>query len=567
MLSCLRRSRPPIIVIGLLVATAGFTAGGIGGYESAQASTVVKTPTSICSALAGMSIPATAIGLPTRGATVVSATLVSDTDPDNKSGQYCKVLGTIHPVDFLAPEIHVEVDMPTNFNGKSVHFGGGGFDGTIPDPEGQPLDGFLLFAEPAGVATPLRRGFVTFGSDGGHVGSFFEGSFATNDEALANYVGDHIKKTHDFAVFLERARYGSTAVHSYFIGGSGGGRQGLIAAQRFPTDYDGIISTFPASGITGLSLQLGRISKALLAPGGFVNATKGAALQAAVMKQCDALDGVVDGIIANPSACVFDPKTIRCPGGADTGDTCLSDAQIKTMMVAGTPLITNFDLANGIRSVPPFNAFAGADFWSGDYYPNLAWGASAADAMIEPGVDGKTSFYYSFSNDMLRFAIARDPSLSILTFDPQSPGSLTARIQAISALMDSTTTDLTKFQSRGGKLILQHGQSDQFIPAQMTIDYYNRLVERFGHERLSQFAKFYLVPGAAHGEGGQFNGSYDALTVLDNWVTNGKEPKDLTITDLGLSTAGRTRPLCEYPLWPKYVGGNQNLASSFVCSH
>ncbi|HEX7909012.1 MAG TPA: tannase/feruloyl esterase family alpha/beta hydrolase [Paraburkholderia sp.] len=527
----------------------------------------MKTPTSICSALAGMSIPATAIGLPTRGATVVSATLVSDTDPDNKSGQYCKVLGTIHPVDFLAPEIHVEVDMPTNFNGKSVHFGGGGFDGTIPDPEGQPLDGFLLFAEPAGVATPLRRGFVTFGSDGGHVGSFFEGSFATNDEALANYVGDHIKKTHDFAVFLERARYGSAAVHSYFIGGSGGGRQGLIAAQRFPTDYDGIISTFPASGITGLSLQLGRISKALLAPGGFVNATKGAALQAAVMKQCDALDGVVDGIIANPSACVFDPKTIRCPGGADTGDTCLSDAQIKTMMVAGTPLITNFDLANGIRSVPPFNAFAGADFWSGDYYPNLAWGASAADAMIEPGVDGKTSFYYSFSNDMLRFAIARDPSLSILTFDPQSPGSLTARIQAISALMDSTTTDLTKFQSRGGKLILQHGQSDQFIPAQMTIDYYNRLVERFGHERLSQFAKFYLVPGAAHGEGGQFNGSYDALTVLDNWVTNGKEPKDLTITDLGLSTAGRTRPLCEYPLWPKYVGGNQNLASSFVCSH
>src|SRR5579872_5959769 len=104
MLSCLRRSRPLMIVTGVLVATAGFTAGSIGGYESAQAGTAVKTPTSVCNVLAGMSIPAAAIGLPTRGATVVSATLVSDTAPDNKSGEYCKVLGTIHPVGFLAPE-------------------------------------------------------------------------------------------------------------------------------------------------------------------------------------------------------------------------------------------------------------------------------------------------------------------------------------------------------------------------------------------------------------------------------------------------------------------------------
>ncbi|TCG02765.1 hypothetical protein BZM27_53415, partial [Paraburkholderia steynii] len=254
----------------------------------------------------------------------------------------------------------------------------------------------------------------------------------------------------------------------------------LIAAQRFPTDYDGIISTFPASGITGLWLQMGRISKALLAPGGFVNAAKGAALQAAVIKQCDALDGVADGVIANPSACIFDPQTIRCPSGADTGDTCLSDAQINTMTVAGTPLVTNFDLANGIRSFPQYNAFAGADFWTADYYPETAWGASAADAVVEPGVIGKTSFYYSFSNDMLRFAVARDPGLSILNFNPADPGSLTARIQAVSALMDSTTTDLTQFQSRGGKLIFQHGQADQYIPAQLTIDYYNRLLSRFG---------------------------------------------------------------------------------------
>ncbi|MGF6605123.1 pimeloyl-ACP methyl ester carboxylesterase [Paraburkholderia sp. WSM4175] len=547
-----------------LLAASTIAISGCGGHDSAPANVAAaQTSAAMCSALAGMTVPASSIGLPTTGATVVSATLVADTDPRNTNGEYCKVLGSIHPVDFNAPDIHAEVDLPTNFNGKSVHFGGGGFDGTIPATEGSPLDGFAAGAEPAGVTTPLRRGYVTLGSDSGHEGTLFDGSFAENDEALANYGGDHIKKTHDFAAYIAKKRYGSALVHSYFIGGSSGGRQALMAAQRFPQDYDGIISTFPASGITGLWLQMGRISKSLLAPGGYVPPAKGNALLAAVMIKCDALDGVADGIISNPSACVFDPTLIRCPGGVDTGDTCLSDAQINTMATAGTPLNFSFSLANGIQTFPAYNAFAGADFWSNP----LAWGASATDATIEPGVLGKSAFYYTFSNDMLRFAVARDPGSSILNFDPTSPGPLAARVQAVSALMDSTSTDLTQFQSRGGKIILQHGQADQFIPAQLSTDYYNRLVSRFGQGPLDQFLKFYLVPGAAHGGGGQFNGSYDGLTVLDNWVTKGVEPHNLTITDLAPPAAGRTRPLCEYPQWPKYVGGDQNVATSFICSN
>ncbi|WP_243751023.1 tannase/feruloyl esterase family alpha/beta hydrolase [Paraburkholderia sp. BL10I2N1] len=255
------------------------------------------------------------------------------------------------------------------------------------------------------------------------------------------HAGNHIKKTHDFAAYIAKRRYGSAFVHSYFIGGSSGGRQALMAAQRFPQDYDGIISTFPASGITGLWLQMGRIAKSLLAPGGYVTPAKGNALLAVVMNQCDALDGVADGIISNPSACVFDPTLIRCPGGVDTGDTCLSDAQINTMTTASTPLNFSFDLANGIQTFPAYNAFTGADFWS----TALAWGASATGATIEPGVNGKSAFFYTFSNDMLRFTVARDPSLSILNFTPADPGPLTARVQAVSALMDSTSIDLTQF--------------------------------------------------------------------------------------------------------------------------
>jgi pimeloyl-ACP methyl ester carboxylesterase len=557
------RSRRSPAIVGVLFAALAVAVSGCGGNDAAPANVAAVTPAAKCSALAGMTVRASSIGLPTTGATVVSATLVSDTDSANRNGEYCKVLGTIHPVDFNAPDIRVKVDLPTNFNGKAVHFGGGGFDGTIANTEGSPFDGFLSGAEPAGVSTPLRRGYVTVGSDSGHEGTILDGSFATNDEALANYAGDHIKKTHDFAAYIAKARYGSDFAHSYFIGGSSGGRQGLIAAQRFPQDYDGIISTYPASGITGLWLQMGRISQSLLAPGGYVTPAKGKALLAAIMKQCDALDGVADGIIGNPAACAFDPAVIRCPGGGDTGDTCLSDAQIDTMKTAGSPLDLNFSLASGIQTFPAYNAFTGADFWSS----SLAWGTSAADAMVEPGVIGKSAFYYTFSNDMLRFAVARDAGSSILNFNSANPGSLTSRVQAVSALMDSTSTDLSQFQSRGGKIILQHGQSDQFIPAQLSIDYYNRLVSRFGQGPLSQFLKFYLVPGAAHGSGGQFNGSYDGLTALDNWVTKGSEPKDLTITDLTPTTAGRTRPMCEYPQWPKYIGGDQNLAASFLCSN
>ncbi|CAN7798617.1 tannase/feruloyl esterase family alpha/beta hydrolase [Paraburkholderia hospita] len=557
------RSRRSSAIMGAVLAASAVVVSGCGGNDAAPANSAVQTSAAKCSALAGTTVPAASIGLPTTGATVVSATLVADRASGNTNGEYCKVLGSIHPVDFNAPDIRAEVDLPTNFNGKSVHFGGGGFDGTIPDTEGSPLDGFLAGAEPAGVSTPLHRGYLTLGSGGGHEGTNFDGSFAENDEALANYAGDHIKKTHDFAAYLAKIRYGSAVVHSYFIGGSGGGRQGLIAAQRFPQDYDGIISTFPASGITGLWLQMGRISRSMLAPGGYVSAAKGKVILAAVMKQCDALDGVADGIISNPAACVFDPTPIRCSGGADTGDTCLSDAQISTMTTAGTPLNFSFDLANGIQTFPAYNSLAGTDFWT----TPVAWGASAADAIIEPGVIGKSAFYYTFSNDMLRFAVARDPGLSILNFNPASPGPLAPRIQAVSALMDSTSTDLTQFQSRGGKIILQHGQSDQFIPAQLSIDYYNRLVSRFGQGPLNQFLKFYLVPGAAHGVGGQFNGSYDGLTALDNWVTGGTEPHNLIITDPAPPTTGRTRPMCEYPQWPKYVGGDQNLATSFVCSN
>ncbi|MGN6259942.1 MAG: tannase/feruloyl esterase family alpha/beta hydrolase [Ralstonia sp.] len=559
--------RPQWLAPAVATLSAVLVAGCGGGSDSVVAdATPQLTPAQQCAALQGSAVPASAIGLPTTGATISSATLIAATASGNTNGEFCKVLGGIHPVDPAAPDIKFEVDLPSTWNGKSVHFGGGGLDGSVPDTTGFTNTGLTVYGEPKGVLTPLARGYVTLASDSGHEGSFGDGRFAQNDEALANYAGDHIKKTHDVALFLTKQRYGATFAHSYYIGGSGGGRQALIAAQKYASDYDGIISTFPASGIMGLAFQMGRISQASLAPGGFINANKAAVLKKAVMSACDSLDGATDGLISNPSLCTFDPATVRCPGGTDTGDTCLSDAQISTVNTMATPLNTSFDFANGIHNIPGYNVLAGTDFWSGFLLP---LGDSAADAVLDPATsaEGQWSFFYAFPNSLLRYAIARDPSLDLMSFNFANPGALTARTQTVSQMMDSTTVNLDNFKNRGGKVILQHGLSDQYIPAQMSIDYYNRLLASYGQNALSSFLKFYLVPGAAHGMGGQFEGAYDGLTALDNWVTKGTAPQNLVITDLNPPTAGRTRPLCEYPLWPKYVSGDVNAATSYTCSN
>ncbi|SPS02102.1 tannase/feruloyl esterase family alpha/beta hydrolase [Cupriavidus taiwanensis] len=555
-----------------VLSTLAISLAGCGGEESAPSvgapgpTTAQKSPTELCGELKGIAIPAGNIGLASTGATITTATLVAASDSGNTSGEFCKVLGGIHPVDSSAPDIQFEVDLPTAWNGKSLHFGGGGLDGVIPDTTGFATSGFSPYGEPRGVLAPLARGYVTYGSDAGHqAANDFVGTFASNDEALANYAGNHIKKTHDVATFLMKARYGQSASQSYFIGGSGGGRMGLVAAQKYASDYDGIVATYPASGLLGLSFQMGRISQASLSPGGFINAAKGKVLRDAVMSQCDSLDGVADGVISNPGACGFDATTLRCPGGADTGDTCLSDAQLNTVATIATPLTTTFDFANGIRTIPGFKVLAGTDFW-GPLYPPL--GSSAADAVADPATADvqKVSFFYAFPNALVKYAIARAPSLDILTFGFTNPGALTARTQAVSQLMDGTSVNFDALKNKGGKLILQHGQADQFIPAQMSVDLYNRLLAAYGQSELSSFLKFYLFPGAAHGFGGQFEGGYDSLTALDNWVTKGVEPHDLIVTDVTPPTAGRKRPVCEYPAWPKYVGGDPNSATSYVCT-
>jgi feruloyl esterase len=218
-----------------------------------------------CASLAGKTIGATDIGLPTTGASLTAATLVAATAPQNTNGEYCLVTAAIHPVDPTAPNILIEVNLPTTWNNKALQMGGGGYNGTVRTGLG---------TVPAGTSTaPLAQGYATFGGDSGHEGA--GASFARNHESLVNYGYAALKKTHDVALKVINTYYGQKPRRVYFAGGSTGGREALTVAARFPRDYDGVLAEAPTANFTGLRMfgqWIGRPEYNV--PGGFVDRNK-----------------------------------------------------------------------------------------------------------------------------------------------------------------------------------------------------------------------------------------------------------------------------------------------------
>ncbi|RQV12886.1 tannase/feruloyl esterase family alpha/beta hydrolase [Burkholderia cenocepacia] len=532
-----------------------------GGNESgggASASSPPPPPPSAatqCAALNGLAIPAASIAEPTGGATVTSATLVE------AAGEYCQVNGAIAPVDPAAPSIRFQVNLPTNWNRKALHYGGGGFDGTL-------ITGVdALDMAPTGTPTPLANGYATFGDDSGHQSSSItDGKFAANDESLANYGGLSLKKTHDVAMALIGKRYASAPGKTYFFGSSTGGRDGLSEAQRWPADYDGIVVNRPALNYTGLRLSNVVLGRALYLNNGagWLDVAKTVLLQNAVMSACDALDGVADGIVSNVAACNAQSATVlasvRCPNGVDSGDTCLSDAQIATVQTIAAPLQLPYPLANGVTRYAGYNILAGSVF-AGPYTTR-----DLGESKVPANPAGKKDANQWVTGDQwVKYFVTRVPTFDSLTFDPVNPGTYQSRVQALSALTDATSTDLSAYVAKGGKLIMTHGLADEIVSTDSSTDYYTGLVQRFGQGTVDGFVRFYLMPGVGHGTG-PFHPAIDSLSALDEWVESGKAPETLTMSDLNAATLGRTRPLCRYPLWPKYIGGDVNAAASFQCT-
>ena len=522
------------------------------GVPSLAQEGVTPLPAEACASLRNLSIPASAIGLDTGGALVQTATSVSASAKDNANGDFCKVTGHVRPRNASSPSIEFEVNLPRAWNRRVLQMGGGGYNGTLVTG----LAGFTL--QPANVDNPLKQGFVTLGTDGGHKSTAgFDGSFAMDDEALRNFGKESVKKGHDVAIEIIRKAYGRAPERFYFIGGSQGGHEALDAAARYPRDYDGVVANYPAYNVTLLHLGSLNAGRALYEGGGaaWMNPAKVKLITDAVYAKCDSLDGAKDGIISHVTACntAFDVKTLRCASGTDAGETCLSDAQLAAVVRITSDYTPGFAIA-GMDRFPKWALLEGALFRDRSNFGEVPQPSNP--------LSGKEPLLYTAGDQTAKFIISRNPKLDTMQFDPRQWQS---RIATVASIMDVSDVSLEPFKAKGGKIILTHGTADDFITPHNSVLYYDRQVEQFGKAGVASFLRFYMIPGFGHGIG-PFNAKIDSLKALQDWVEKGQAPAGLTAID-GNPNANRSRPLCEWPTWPRFTGapGSESRSASFTC--
>lgn len=497
-------------------------------------------PSSSPAQLLGLKLPALALSLPTTGAEVTSAVLVRANDEGNTLGEYCRVLGSIHPVDPKAPDIKFQVNLPTHWNEKALQMGGGGYNGRIPNTLGKPTLGL------ESVPVPLALGYITFASDSGHqAADGDDASFALNDESLANYGYMHIRKTRDAVFAIAQAYYGKTPRRLYFSGGSTGGREALTAAQRWPEVYDGVMANYPTANFMGLRLWGAALARAVYDDNsaGWIAPDMVGKIAKSAIDRLDALDGAKDGLVSNMTAARAQSAALIAELSAPGKEGALTKAQTeRTLSVYHEGYKLPYALANGIDSYAGYNSQEGI---------TMQLGSQAA--YMEPPESGPNAHHVSRADQFLKYFVARDPKFSLLSFDLMNPGPLKERLIKLSGEIGATNPDFEKMHARGGKILWVQGLDDPSVSPLENIKIYQRIVAKMGAKKVSEFLRFYLVPGLAHG-GGKFSITWDNLAILDNWVEHGVPPPITPGVDINKATFGRSRPMCEYPGWPRYRG-------------
>ena len=461
---------------------------------------------------------------------IMSASMVQGV-PDTP--EHCRVSVLVQP------EINVEVNLPSTWNKRLYMFGNGGWAGES-------------FEAPNRAATRsrgLKYGFMTAATDTGHSAVSDRGAaFALNRQKLVDFGFRSLHVTAEVAKRLARSYYGERPLKSYFDGCSQGGRQGLILAQRFPSDFDGILVGAPALYNTGLLLARAWWSRILANEP--VPFSKLKMLADRIYGQCDSKDGLKDGLIDDPRRCGFLPGSDlpRCAGGTDKSD-CFMPAEIATL-----ERIYGDVLSRGKRFFPGWpvgSEIAGHDGKSG-------WTGQVVSSPAGPAA------WATFTEDFLRFLVFPEKSseYSLSRFDiDQDP----QRTLAIGQILDATDTGLSAFERRGGKIVMYFGWADPRVNPLMGVEYYEKVVERMGRST-GDFFRLFMVPGMFHCGGGVGTGVFDAATPLLNWVESGNAPDRITASRVADSKVVRTRPLCAYPLVARYKGsGSIDDAANFTC--
>jgi len=511
----------------------------------------------------GRSLPANALGLPSAGAVVSSATWVEALpqrvivagETAGATPAHCRLVGYIEPVDATAPKINFQLNLPQPWNGKAMQFGGSGFNGLLVSGLGAaPM-------APPDAPLPISRGYATFGTDGGHqrVVGVEPQAFAANDEALENFAYAAYKKTRDAAVALIHAHYGARPQRIYYVGESEGGREGLMMAQRFPADYDAIYSAAPWVSFVGQHLA-GTRSGLMQRGAGWLNPNKVALLDKAVLQACDGLDGLNDGIVSHYLGCAaaFDVGPLRCKAGADDGDHCLSDAQIAAVRSLHSALKIDFALANGITEYPRWGL-------GGEDNPHQ-WQRHISGVAPAGALEARNWLYGS---GVVRHFVVRDAA-----FDPASfrPNLFRARLQRLSSMLDATNPDLSAFHAWGGKLILHEFSSDHTRSPYAGFAYFQAVQARMTAAVADQFVRLYVTPGVNHaGYGPHVPAGVDVVALLEQWVEQRRPPADTIVQSLQSYVPPfallASKPMCRYPAYARYNGsGEPRWASSYTCT-
>jgi len=449
---------------------------------------------------------------------------------------YCRARGVIDPrkgIDGVDFGLRFELALPDDWNGRFLFQGGGGFNGAL-DP--------ALGAMAAGKTPAIARGFAVVSTDSGHASGFvFDQAFMKDQRAALDFALHSVPTVTLAAKALIAAYYGKPAHHSYVTGCSTGGREGMLASQRYPELFDGVVAGAPAMRplFARLGVRYGEVAfnqaaqrdaegrpivEKIFSTGDRELIARG------LLEQCDALDGLADGVIHNMRACRFDPSKLQCGAGRTSG--CLSAAQAKAMK----------------------DAFAGPRDRSGELvYPGFPYDTGITETGLfvpgflptgQPSMFGPPNRDLAFDIDQAAWAVRRD---------------------AVEMLTNTDLwTNLSTFLGRGGKIIFYHGVSDPWFSAWDTLDYWERAA-RDNAARWPTSSRLYMVPGMGHcGGGSNAFQRFDLLDAIVHWVEKDEAPEAVVSERLMPSPA--RRPMCPWPSFPRYGNGDVTRPESFSCA-
>jgi feruloyl esterase len=432
---------------------------------------------------------------------------------------FCRVTARLTPTS--DSDIRVEIWLPlSGWNRKVQAAGNGGLGGTIPY---------------AALAGAVKAGYAAAGTDTGHAGGNAD-FVAGHPEKLVDFAHRAIHEMTVSAKAVVTAHYDARPLRAYFSSCSTGGRQGLVEAQRYPEDFDGIVAG--DASWDQMRLYAARVALNVFMnrePAAVIPSSKYAMIHNAVLNACDAADGVKDGVIEDPSRCRFDLATLTCSG--DDRADCLTKPQVESAIAMASPIVDR-------RS--------GAVLHPGRYYPGseLGWGGVGGPAPSGESLEGMTKIVFKPGWDYHTIRV---------------PDDVERAVRADEGLLFAGDANLTPFFDRGGKLLMYHGWADPLVTPDASLLMFKRINDAVGPAAARSLALF-MVPGMGHCQGGPGTDVFDKVAALDQWVESGTKPQSIPALHMSETGADRTRPLCAYPATAHYIGsGSSDDARNFRC--